>query len=102
MLKKGDNVIVTTGKDKGKTGAIIRAFPSQETVIVDGVNKKKRHVKKRGRDTKGEIVERSHPIHVSNVMLVDPKTKQPTRIGKQYDEGKKKWVRVTKKSGTVI
>jgi len=102
LIKKGDNVKVITGKDKGKTGSVVRAFPDVEKVIIDGVNVKKRHVRKRGRDQQGDIVERSHPIHVSNVMVMDPKENKPTRIGKQYDEKKKKWVRIAKKSGTVL
>lgn len=89
------------GKDKGKTGAVTRAFPADDMVLIDGVNVKKRHIKKRGRDNPGQIVERSHPIHVSNVMVVDPKG-GTTRIGKEFDEKANKWVRVAKKSGTKL
>jgi large subunit ribosomal protein L24 len=66
-IKKDDNVIVLTGKDKGKTGKVVRAFPRELKVIVDGVNIKKRHERSRKQDGKGKIVEMPHPIHVSNV-----------------------------------
>ena len=90
-IKKGDKVQVISGKDKGKSAAVIRALPEKDMVILDGLNKKKRHVRKQG-SQKGAIVERSHPIHISNVMLLDGKGK-PTRVAKTFDEKKKKWVR---------
>lgn len=94
---------MTTGKDKGKTGKVARAFPEDEKVIIDGVNVKKRHIKT-NKQTKqgGGIIDMASPIHVSNVMLVDPKSNKPTRTGKVFDESKKKWVRVAKKSGTKL
>jgi len=89
------------GKFKGKTGEIISAMPKDDKVIIEGVNIAKRHKKNRASGVKGEIVEVAMPIHVSNVMLEDPKTKKPTRIGyKTDDKGKK--VRFAKKSGEVI
>ncbi|MBX4198437.1 50S ribosomal protein L24 [Candidatus Parcubacteria bacterium] len=66
-IKKDDTIIVITGKDKGKTGKVLRAFPRDSKVIVDGVNIKKRHERSRRQDGKGKIVETSYPIHVSNV-----------------------------------
>ena len=100
-IKKGDKVIVTSGKYKGKTGPVLRAIPLDDKVVIEGVNVVKRHKKNRATGAKGEIVEMSMPIHVSNVMLEDPKTKKPTRIGyKTDDKGKK--VRFAKKSGEVI
>lgn len=68
-VKKGDNVIVTTGKDKGKSGKVLRALPKEDKVLVEGVNIKKVHNKAKKSGTKGEIVEKSFPIHVSNVKL---------------------------------
>lgn len=95
--------MVIAGKDKGKTGKVLRTLPSLEKVIVQGVNIQKHHEKTK-KDTKqgGGIVEVAAPIHVSNVQLVDPKTNKPTRIGIVMDEASKKNVRVTKKSGTKL
>lgn len=102
-IKKGDNVIVLTGKDRGKTGKVVRALPEVSRVLVEGINMRKRH-QRTNKNTKqgGGIIEKAMPIDVSNVALVDPKTGKATRIGKKYDEDKKVWVRVAKKSGTVI
>lgn len=102
-IKKGDNIIVLSGKDRGKTGKVVRAFPALDAVVVEGVNVKKRH-QKTNRQTKqgGGIVEKAMPLHVSNVALVDPKTGKATRVGRTYDENKKAWTRVAKKSGTVL
>lgn len=100
-VKKDDKVFVITGKDKGKTGRIIAAFPRQNRVLVEGVNMIKKHSKPSQQNPQGGIIEQEAPIHVSNVMLVDPKSGQPTRIGyKVLDNGKK--VRVAKKSGEII
>ena len=68
-VKKGDNVIVITGKDRGKSGKIVRAFPKLDQVLVDGVNIKKVHERGKSRDKKGAIIEKAFPIHVSNVKL---------------------------------
>jgi large subunit ribosomal protein L24 len=102
-IHKGDMVLVTTGKDKGKTGKVLRAFPALEQVIVENVNMQKRHEKARGNTKQGGgIVSVSAPVHVSNVALLDPKTNKATRVGVRYDEAKKKNVRYAKKSATVI
>lgn len=102
-IHKGDNVLIIAGKDKGKTGTVLKAFPREHMVIVQGVNIKKRHEKTK-KDTKqgGGIVDVSAPIHISNVQLVDPKTGKPTRIGIKKDDSTKKNVRVAKKSDTVL
>jgi large subunit ribosomal protein L24 len=68
-IKKGDNVIVLAGSDKGKSGKVLRAFPRLNKVLVEGVNTKKVHEKKKTKDGKGQIVERDYPIHASNVVL---------------------------------
>lgn len=98
-LKKGDTVTVIAGKDKGKTGTLLRVLPSEDRVVVDGVAIAKRHTRGVSGQT-GRIVERPMPIHKSNVMLVDPKTKQPTRVRIERKDGTR--VRVTKKSGSVL
>ena len=99
-IKKGDKVIVITGKDKGKTGEVTKAMPKENKVIVSGVNMVKRH-QKPTQENAGGIVSKEAPIHVSNVAIVDPKSGKASRIGtKILDDGRK--VRVAKKSGEVI
>jgi large subunit ribosomal protein L24 len=99
-IKKGDNCIVTTGKDKGKTGVILRAFPKTNQVLIEGVNVVKRHQKSRRGGQKGQVVEKSMPISASNVMVVDPKKSVGTRISITRENGKR--IRIAKKSGAVI
>ncbi len=100
-VKKEDTVIVISGKDKGKKGRVIAAFPRENRVLVEGVNLVKKHAKPSPDNPQGGIITQEAPIHASNVMLVDPKTGLPTRIGyKILDNGKK--VRVAKRSGEVI
>ena len=99
-LRVGDKVIVIAGNDKGKTGTIQRVYPKLNKVVVENVNVRKKHKKPTQQNTEGSIVEVYAPIDASNVMLVDPKTKKPTRIGHKVVKGKK--VRVAKKSGTVL
>lgn len=99
-IKKGDNVIVITGKNKGQKGTIMKVFRTTDRVIIEGVNKIKRHIKSRTRGEKGRIVEVESPIHVSNVMLVDSKTGTGTRVGKKVEDGKV--VRFAKKSNQTI
>ncbi|WP_222429976.1 50S ribosomal protein L24 [Paenibacillus cremeus] len=100
-VKKEDNVFVITGKDKGKKGRVLAAFPRENRVLVEGVNLIKKHTKPSQQNPQGGIIEQEAPIHVSNVMLIDPKSGQPTRVGyKVLENGKK--VRVAKKSGEVI
>ncbi len=100
-VKKEDTVLVITGKDKGKKGRVIAAFPRENRVLVEGVNMVKKHAKPSQQNPQGGILTQEAPIHVSNVMLLDPKSGQPTRIGyKVLDNGKK--VRVAKRSGEVI
>lgn len=99
-LHIGDQVIITAGKDKGKTGEITKLLPKKNKLVVKGVNVYKRHVKSR-EGIEGGIVSLERPLPVSNVALLDPKTKQPTRVGYQIlDSGKK--VRIAKKSGTTL
>ena len=100
-IKKDDNVIVTTGKDKGKTGKVVHALPRENRVVVEGVNVRKVHQKPRQSGQKGQIVEITMPVDVSNVAFVDPKTKKATRIGFSIDEKGKK-ARITKASGAKV
>lgn len=100
-LKKGDQVIVVSGKDKGRTGTVTVAMPATGKVVIDGVAMVKRHLKGgRGAQQSGSIVERPRAIDASNVMFLDPKTKKGTRISRKEEGGK--IVRVTKGSGTVL
>ena len=99
-IRKGDNVIVIAGKDKGVTGKVLNAFPKTSQVVVEGVNIKKRHRKPTKSGQQGQIIDKINPIHVSNIMLIDPKDNKPTRIG--YTEVKGKKVRVAKSSGTEL
>lgn len=99
-LKKGDNVIVISGKDKGKTGEITRVIASENRVVIDGVGMVKRHLRSVGRGQSGAIIERPASIHASNVMLLDPKEKKGTRVGRKIEDGKV--VRFAKKSGTTL
>jgi len=99
-IKKGDNVLVIAGKDRGTKGVVLKAIPRRDMVVVEGVNKAVRHVKSRRRGESGQIVEKTMPIHVSNVALVDPKTNKPTRVGIVRENGKR--VRIAKKSNTVV
>ncbi|MBR6412315.1 MAG: 50S ribosomal protein L24 [Alphaproteobacteria bacterium] len=98
-IKKGDQVIVITGRDKGKTGEVIQAMPKESKVLVRGINLVKRHTKPT-QENAGGIVSKEKPIHVSNVALIDPKSGKATRVGIKLDKGQK--VRIAKKSGEVI
>ena len=99
-VKKGDKVMVISGKDKGKTGVILASFPKKDRVLVEGVNIVKKHSKPSQANPQGGIINQEAPIHVSNVMPIDPKTGEPTRVGYQTVDGKK--VRVATKSGEVL
>jgi len=99
-IKKGDMVIVIAGKDKGRTGKVLNAYPSKDMVLVEGLNLKKRHQRPTRQNQHGQIVDKALPIHVSNVAFIDPKTSKPTRIGYKTEGDKK--VRVARKSGSVI
>lgn len=98
-VKKGDKVVVLTGRDKGKTGEIIEVQPAENRVKVRGVNMVKRH-QKQSMQTQGGIIEKEATIHVSNVAHIDPKTQKPTRIGYRMDGENK--VRFARSSGEKI
>ena len=98
-LKTGDKVVVISGANKGKEGKITKVLETQ--VIVEGVNVRKKHLKPKNNNGNGEIVEVERPIHRSNVMIVDPKTKKPTKIKFDFDKNGKK-IRISKKSNEKI
>ncbi len=99
-IKKGDKVTVITGRDKGKTGEVLRVDPKKGRVLVQGVNMIKRH-QGPSQTNPGGIIEKEASLHVSNVAHVDPKTDRPTRIGYRLDDGGRK-VRYAKRSGELI
>jgi len=88
-IKKGDTVKIIAGKDKGKTGTVVRTLPSRHRIAVEGINIYKKHVRARSENEKGQIVEVARPIHISNVQLVCPSCTKTTRIGIKV-EGKEK------------
>jgi large subunit ribosomal protein L24 len=100
-IRKDDTVIVITGKDKGRSGRVLKVMPKEERVIVEGLNLAKRHTKPDVANPNGGVISKEASIHVSNVALRDPKTGKPTRVGyKVNDKGRK--VRVAKGSGVEI
>ena len=99
-IKKDDNVVVISGRDKGKEGKVLRVFPTEARAVVQGIHIARRHSKPRMGDP-GGIVEKEATIHVSNLSHIDPQTNKPTRIGYKFlDDGRK--VRVARRSGEVI
>jgi len=99
-IKKGDNVVVITGRDKGKTGEVLRVFPAEARVIVQGVHLAKRHTRPHMGEP-GGIVEKELTIHISNIAHIDPQSRKPTRVGfRRLGDGRK--VRFARRSGEVI
>lgn len=99
-IKKGDRVVVITGRDKGRTGEVIEVRPAEERALVRGVNTVKRH-QRQTQTEQGGIITKEAPIHLSNLAIADPKDGKPTRVGfKILDDGRK--VRVAKRSGDLI
>jgi large subunit ribosomal protein L24 len=99
-IRTDDQVVVIGGKDRGKTGRVLRVEPSKQRVYVEGLNIIKRHQRPQqtaGGQTPGGVIEREGPIHVSNVMLIDPKDGKPTRVGIQVEDGRR--LRVARRSG---
>ena len=103
-IKANDDVIVISGKDRGKTGKVLRVDPKNDRVFVEGLNIVKRHQRPRQAarpaEQVGGVIEKEGPIHLSNVMLVDPKDGKPTRVGFELREGKR--FRIAKRSGSRI
>ena len=99
-VKKDDMVVVLTGSDKGKKAKVVKVLPAQNKVIVEGVNVVKKHQAPNAQNQEGGIVEKEMPIHVSNVMVIDPKSAEPTRVARKREDGKS--VRVSVKTKNVI
>ncbi len=98
-IRKGDNVVVIAGRDRGKTGEVLRMLPRESRAVVRGVNLVRRH-QKQTPNTQGGIITKEMPIHISNVSLVDPASGKPTRVGFRMTEGRK--VRFAKRTGDQI
>ena len=103
-VKKGDNVLVTAGNDKGKKGRVLMVFPDKDRVLVEGINVRTHHEKPSQENQQGGRVQKEASIHISNVMVIDPTTDEPSRIGRKRIEenGKGRWVRYAKTSGEII
>jgi len=105
-IRKNDNVIVIAGNNRGKTGKVLKVFPKINRVIVEGVNLRKRHTKPTQKNPQGGITEKEAPVNVSNIMILDPKTNEKTRISSKIiiDEktGKQKSARVSRSSGEML
>ena len=99
-IRKGDTVLIISGKDKGREGKVLKVFPKANQIVVEGMNLKKKHRKPRKTGEKGQVVEVSQPMDVSNVKLICPKCKKATRVGYKIVEGKK--YRICKKCGQEI
>jgi large subunit ribosomal protein L24 len=101
-IKKNDVVVVVAGKDKGARGRVLEVMPQKDRVLVEGVNTVKRHTKPMPqKNIQGGVVEREAPLHLSNVMPIDPESDKPTRVGsKRLEDGKR--VRVARRSGAVL
>ena len=99
-IKKGDTVVILSGKDKGREGQVVKSLPKDGKVVVSGVNMISRHTKPSQADPEGGVKRREAPIHVSNVAIKDPKTGKAARVGFEVRDGKK--VRVLKGSGEVL
>ena len=105
-IHKEDTVMIISGNYRGKTGKVLKVFPDENRVIVEGVNIRKRHSKPTQQNPQGGIMEKESPIDASNVMIIDPKTGEPTRIGHKIiiddKTGKKRSVRISKDSGEML
>jgi len=105
-LRKEDNVVVIAGNNKGKTGKILVVFPKKNRVIIEGVNLRKRHTKASQQNPQGGIIEKEAPIDASNVMILDPKSNEATKIGNKIiiddKTGKKRSVRFSRISGEML
>ena len=101
-IKKNDTVVVIAGTSKGKEGKVIKIFPATNRVIVEGVNLVSKHTKPNAANPQGGIVKQEAAIHISNLMIVDPKSGDATRVGRKIDEKTGKLVRFAKKTGEAI
>jgi large subunit ribosomal protein L24 len=100
-IKKGDTVYVITGEYKGEKGRVLEVYPENERALVEGINMVSKHTKPNNDNPQGGIIKKEAPVHITNLMLVDPSSGEPTRIGRRLDENNK-LVRYSKKSGEEI
>ena len=100
-IKKGDTVVVITGESKDQRGRVLEIFRKKQRALVEGVNIISKHTKPDAQNPQGGIVKKEAPVHISNLMLIDPSSGEPTRIGRKYNDNKK-LVRYSKKSGEEI
>ena len=100
-IKKGDRVVVLSGKDRGKEGVVMRAIPKEDKVIVEGVNVAKKHQRPTRMTMQGGIIDKDMPLHVSNVAIVSPGDGKPTRVGYRFDDDGQK-IRVCRRTGAEL
>jgi large subunit ribosomal protein L24 len=100
-IKKGDTVYMRTGEYKGQQGRVLEVYPEKQRALVEGINMVSKHTKPNNDNPQGGIIKKEAPVHISNLMLVDPSTGEPTRIGRKRDENNQ-LVRYAKKTGEVI
>ena len=100
-IKKGDTVYVNTGVDKGKTGRVLEVLVKEQRAIVEGINMVSKHTKPNAKAPQGGIIKKEAPVHISNLMVIDPASGKPTRVGRKLND-KNKLVRYAKKSGEEI
>lgn len=103
-IKKGDEVFVITGNDKGERGRVLAVYPKREKVLVEGINMRTHHDKPSQENPQGGRLKREAPVHASNLMVIDPTTDEPSRIGRKRieEEGGGRWVRYSKDSGEIL
>ena len=101
-IKKGDKVVVLTGVDKGKKGEVLKVFPDKQKAIVEGVRIVTKHIKPTQQNPEGGRETKESQVHISNLMIIDPKTDEPTRVGKKVDEKTGKLKRYSKKTQEFI
>ncbi len=101
-IKKGDQVFVNAGEYKGQKGRVLEVYRKSDRVIVEGINMIKKHTKPNAKSPNGGIIEQEAPIHISNLLIVDPSNGEPSRIGRRLSESTGKLVRYSKKSGEEI
>jgi len=99
-IKKGDQVLIISGKDRGRKGKVLKAFPKEKKILVEGINLRKKHQKPKKSGEKGEIIRVPGPINVSNTKLICPKCKKATKVGYKISKGKK--YRICKKCGKLV